>query len=663
MKPLLLQFAPLAILLFTVCSPATARQTIFATPLSDRIVQYSIDVTLDVDAKTLTGRQRVSWRNTSTKPVSDLQFHLYLNAFKNSETTLMREAGGVLRNNTMGAKDWGWIDVVRMKTLTGEDLSARMQFIQPDDGNVHDQTVLRVVLPRAVPAGETIVVELDFTARLPKLVRRTGYMEDYYMVGQWFPKLGVYEPAGMRYSTNDGWNCHQFHANTEFYADFGVYDVRITLPKAYVVGATGILVSDVVRGDTARTLTFRAEDVHDFAWTASPDYRVVEKRWRNVSIRLLTHEHRLGEIANRYVRATEHALEYFADWLMPYPYPMITVVDPAFRAEEGGGMEYPMLITGGSLRGLPSTLRLTEIVTVHEFGHQYWYGMIGSNEFEEAWLDEGVNQYSEGRIMSWAYGKQTSTLDLWGIRIGDEEQTRLQYTGMRYPNNSPIAMLPWNMAPGSYSALSYAKTAVVLATLEGLVGREVMDEIMKTFFMRWKFKHPCERDLRAVVNEVVSSRLRDRFSEGMDWYFDQTLHGTEICDYAVANISSSPQRSKRGRFEDSVLTGTGRLGPYESVVILARKGGIRLPVEFRVTFEDGSTRTDSWDGQERWKRYTYTHAAPVTEVTIDPHKKIPLDISLLNNSMTVSPDPVSSSRVAWKVFQWVQNLFSMMMMF
>lgn len=326
-------------------------------------------------------------------------------------------------------------------------------------------------------------------------------------------------------------------------------------------------------------------------------------------------------------------------------------------------MEYPMLITGGSLRGLPPGMRLTEIVTVHEFGHQYWYGMIGNNEFEEAWLDEGFNQYSEGRIMSRAYGEKTSVLDLWGIRIGDEEQTRLQYTGMKYPGLSPIATLPWKMAPGTYSALSYAKMAVVLATLEGMLGRDAMDEIMRTFFMRWKFKHPCERDFRAVVNEVVADRFSSRFPDGMDWYFDQVLHGTEVCDYSVSTISTTRQRPARGRFGDSVHARTAAEGPYESVVTLARVGGLQLPVEFLVTFEDGSSRTDRWDGRERWTRFTYVHSSAATSVTIDPERKITLDINLMNNSMTVSPSQMPASRVAWKVLQWVQNILSMMMLF
>ena len=198
---------------------------------SDRIVDYRISVALDPVKHVLTGRQTLTWRNPSTTDaVSELQFHLYLNAFKNTKSTFVKESGGQLRGDEMAKDGWGWIDITSIATSAGADLKPTLAFIQPDDGNKDDQTVARVTLPEPVPPGGSVTLELAFTSKLPQVFARTGHKDDFYLAGQWFPKLGVYEPAGMRGRETGGWNCHQFHANSEFYADFGTYAVDITVP-------------------------------------------------------------------------------------------------------------------------------------------------------------------------------------------------------------------------------------------------------------------------------------------------------------------------------------------------------------------------------------------------------------------------------------------------
>src|SRR3989339_739656 len=208
-------------------------QTIFIEPLSPRIVTYAISVSLDPVEKMLTGKETLTWRNTSTDRVGELQFHLYLNAFKNTASTFMKESEGGHRGIRLAGGGWGWIDVTSMKTAEGEDLTPRIEFIHPDDNNEKDRTVIRVPLSKPVLPGQTIRLSIDFTAKLPRIFARTGYYQNYYMIGQWFPKIGVYEAAGQRYAVKGQWNCHQFHANTEFYADYGVYDVDLTVPKEY----------------------------------------------------------------------------------------------------------------------------------------------------------------------------------------------------------------------------------------------------------------------------------------------------------------------------------------------------------------------------------------------------------------------------------------------
>ncbi len=183
--------------------------------LSRQVVDYRIQVKLQPEKKTLAGRETVTWLNDSAVPVSELQFHLYLNAFKNNRSTFMKESGGTHRGFKVDEDDWGYITVKSLRVKEGEDLTSRMEFIQPDDGNADDQTVMRIPLPAPVAPQEKVALEIEFEAKLPRVFARSGFFDDFYMVGQWFPKLGV---------NQDGvWNCHQYHNNSELFADYGVY--------------------------------------------------------------------------------------------------------------------------------------------------------------------------------------------------------------------------------------------------------------------------------------------------------------------------------------------------------------------------------------------------------------------------------------------------------
>ena len=212
----------LLLLRVTLVTLAQSAKPIFKTPLSPRLANYQIDVALDPTTKKITGRETLTWTNPSNDIIRELQFHLYLNAFRNDKSTFMRESGGQLRGETIDKKakidPYGSIDIVSMKTRDGEPLA--YQFFQPDDQNTNDHTVVRVPLSKPVGPGETIVLDISFRAKLPKIFARTGFSKDFFLIGQWFPKIGVYEPAGTRYSKAGQWNCHQFHAHSEFYADY-----------------------------------------------------------------------------------------------------------------------------------------------------------------------------------------------------------------------------------------------------------------------------------------------------------------------------------------------------------------------------------------------------------------------------------------------------------
>src|SRR5918993_1317382 len=386
-----------------------------AAPVSRRNANYSIDVELDPETRTLQGREVLTWRNISTQPATELRFHLYYNGWKNNRSTWMRERamGGTGRNLAdPRPRDWGWIDVTAIRLLSSSpapftDLTASRRFIAPDDGNTDDRTVMSVPLPRRVAPGESIGVEIAWTSKVPRTFARTGVVGSFYFLAQWFPKIGVLE--------NTGWNTHQFHASTEFYSDYGIYDVRITVPRGWTVGATG---REQQRLDTPTGKTthrFVQEDVHDFAWTTSPDYIERRERFEHaglpaVDMRLLLQPEHEGQ-ARRHFAATRATLQYYGQWYGPYPYGHITVVDPAWQSA-AGGMEYPTLITAGTEWLAPEGSGSPEGGTVPEAGHQFWYGLVGNNEFEHAWMDEGLNTFSTARVL--AQQPQYVTLRLFG---------------------------------------------------------------------------------------------------------------------------------------------------------------------------------------------------------------------------------------------------------
>ncbi len=644
------------ILLGFSATTAFAQTPIFPQPLSPRIANYDISVSLDAKEKMIKGTETLVWRNTTRDRITELQFHLYLNGFKNSETTFMKESGGASRGASMDVGGWGWINVDDMAVRGGENLTSKIEFIHPDDDNTADQTVIRVPLARPVRPNQTITLDISFTAKLPTVFARTGYFDDFFMVAQWFPKIGVYEPAGMRYATKGQWNCHQFHATTEFYADYGVYNVDITVPASFVVGATGLREREVANADTTKTLFYHAEDVHDFSWTASPRYEVVEDKWEHVAIRLLIQpEHR--QFTDRYLQSTKIALQYFNDWVGKYPYPNLTVVDPPIKASGAGGMEYPTLITGGSIYGMGEGLRLTEVVTIHEFGHQYWYGLVGNNEFEEAWLDEGFNQYSETRIMDEAYGVKTAFVDMLGYRLGDLEAARQGYLGMTNPKIAPTRLNGWEYKAGGYGQMTYSKTAVFMATLERLLGRPVMDEIMRTYFERWQFRHPSSRDFISVVNEITVKRLGNKYGPNMNWFFDQVLYGTDICDYELTSIRNRRVSKPEGVFDEEAEEDTSSASrPYECRIVVSRLGEVKMPVEVLVHFESGKEVREQWDGQARWTEFTYTGNDRIQWAKVDPDEVLQIDTNFLNNSKTLEPSSAPAWKYTVKFLFWIQNI-------
>lgn len=637
---------------FPQCNPY------FSHPLSLRPANYEIHVTLHDQTKTIEATQTIRLTNQSQVPIRELRLYMYLNAFKNTESTFLKGESHIFgqgyTNRT--SNEWGWIDITRITREAGPDLSSQMHFIQPDDGNTQDQSVLEVTLDQPILPGQTAAFNLNWRAQMPKTIARAGYSKDFYLFCHWFPQLGVFE------QNNAGqwnWNCHQFFRSTEFYADFGVYDVFITAENKFVMGASGCLLDEKNNGDGTTTRHFHVEDVIDFAWSVYPRFTVYEDRWQDVQIRLLSPpEH--AKLAPRYLRALKFALGYLNEHVGKYPYPTITVVDPPFHGLRSGLMEYPTLITVGTFYGMPSNIHLTESLVVHEFVHQYFMAMVASNEKEEAWLDEGFVTYFEDRIIDAAYGEKHSVMDFLGYRFDNRELTRLEYTTMANPREGIVDRPGWYFSDTNFKSLIYSKTATTLRTVQALVGTEKMDQIIKAYFEKWKFRHPRGDDFLAVLKEQLKTEKDTVYSRQIFELFGNSIRQALVMDYAVTHISNEELLAPQGVYGNSTsgLTYKNGMGPrpIHSKVEVQRKGDWVFPVEILVAFEDGSTQKLQWSGVEGLKTFEFSGPSKVLSAQIDPEQKIGLDVDLNNNSLTLQPAKAPLCKYAAKAVFWIQNV-------
>ena len=624
----------LVVILFLLIFPTKIlSQIIFEKPLSPRNANYKMDVILDTALKIIQGSEILTWRNISNIPIKELHFHLYMNAFRNKNSTFLSKSQRRLRRWYLSNKHhYGGIDIEQMFINKKYDLTNNIEYIRPDDGNIHDSTVIRVPLPKAVLPGEEIELNISFRCRLPRIIARTGYVNDFFLLGQWFPKIGVI--------VDGEWNCHQFHANSEFFADFGVYDVKLTFPGSFEVGASGILMSEHIN-DSLKIIRFHAEDVHDFAIAAWPQFQQVTREIEGSQVKLLYTKEHSGQV-ERYFKAIEGAMLYLSKWLMPYPYPNLTIVDVPLFAYAAAGMEYPCFITTSTFWGIPTRFKIMpEEVTIHEFVHQYFYGIIASNEFEEPWLDEGFTSYATNKVISNLFGIHSSAATLFGMRVGQFDRHKVSY--MKEPDWDVILKPAWEFTSRwQYGTYVYDKAMLVLQTLENLVGEKTMNHILRTYVQRWRFRHPQTTDFLHIVNEFAPNN--------MDWFFEKTLQTTETVDYSVDSLSVNPVYLK------SRTNKQLEVDYYESKVIVKRQGSFSIPVDIAFSFSDGDTLIERWNGIESEHNFVFKRPAYLLSVQIDPKNKIWLDLNWTNNSYTVNENKTAFYRHWLKVIKLYQHI-------
>ncbi|HEX6201909.1 MAG TPA: M1 family metallopeptidase, partial [Thermoanaerobaculia bacterium] len=635
----------------TAALPAAAAEARLGTDRPPAVASYAIRARLDEDRHRVAGRQTITWRNASRAPATELCFHLYLNAFRSTATAWTSRAGRDDLATLAGGGGWGWTEVSAL-AVDGRDRLAEAVF-DPPAAFPEDRTVMRVPLASAVAPGETVEIAVGFLSQLPRAVARTGYHRDFHFVAQWFPKLGVLAADGT-------WHCEPFHRSAEFFADYGDYDVALDVPRRFVVGATGRRASSEDAGDGRVIHRYLQEGVHDFAWTAWPGF--VERRFAfaveglpPVDVLMLLRPETV-RFANRYRVALSEGLTRFGRWYGAYPYSNLTMVDPPWGAEAAGGMEYPTFIATGTDVLSPIVTQRPEGVTVHELAHEWFYGLLASDEVREPFLDEGITTYATGKLLAETYGPRTWWFEAFGLPIPFRgvRQEHLLDTSARYfrdPDSDPIGRTAYGyLDPLAYRYQTYSKMSLALGQLERLLGAPTMERAMRTYTTTWRFRHPTATDFVRSLSRGAGQDLSG--------YFAQTLWSSEVLDYAVATAESRPRRGPAGVFgsgEERTVERGERLAGWESEVVVRRLGGVSLPVFTDLVFADGRRARLRWDGRERWVRFRVV-GPQLAWAEVDPDHTLLLDVDRLNDSRRVEPDRRASRRWAQRLRFWIQNV-------
>ncbi|MDX2053748.1 MAG: M1 family aminopeptidase [Polyangiaceae bacterium] len=608
-----------------------APETPMALEAPLRVASYNLDANLDVGKHTIHATGTIHFTNRSTRALTELWFHLYLNAFKNNRSLFLRNPFALGRSGRT-LSSYGYIEVHKLTSprFGTQNLWANSAKHSPADPD--DTTDISVPLPAPLEPGESLELELEFTSHLPPVLERTGYAGSFHFAGQWFPKLAKLEL--------DGTFAHfPFHPNAEFYADFGDYDVRITAPNEFVIGATGSLVETTQRKNST-TSHFSLKGAHDFAFTAWDKFERISEKVGDVHVQLLFPAWQ-RENALLSLSAVRQALPNFSRRFGPYPYPTLTVVHPPEAGEGAGGMEYPSLITTGGVWFEPYLgSHAIEAVTVHELGHQWFYGLLASNESEAPFLDEGVNSYAEIGVLE----------DLLGVGSAfrgaglDISIAALHRVNAAWYGGDDVVAQPARGFRGfsAMGGLVYSRTATLLLTLERVFGPEKFRAALKLYAEKFRFGHPTPDDFVTTLEKELEPSFGRALRVGL---FERGW-----VDYRVESVASRRSLADLGLFaeggpQSSRASAASGSKDWLGRAVVYRRGNLEIPVEIALHLKSGAVLRRKWNGQGASFVVDYTGPSELASVEVDPDLKIPLDQNLLNNSKAVTP--AGESRISY----------------
>jgi hypothetical protein len=444
-------------------------------------VHYTIDVTLNDPAHTLDGFDRIRYINHSPDTLTYIWFHCWPNAYKNDRTAFSEQLldNGRTDFYFSNKEDRGYINRLEFR-VDGEE--ARVE----DHPQYID--IIRVILPHPLPPGGETTITTPIHVQLPRLFSRSGFTRSSYQITQWYPKPAVYD--------SHGWHPMPYLDQGEFYSEFGSFDVHITVPARFTIAATGEL-----QDSTNHTYHYYQDKVHDFAWFADRRFHIDHDTLRLPSGRIIDvysyYTPTAGPGWQQSIAYIKRAVLFRSNLIGEYPYNTVTVVQS--RADTSDAMEYPTI----TIIDNQPTARELDLTIEHEVGHNWFYGILGSNERRFPWMDEGIDTYYDNRYETLYYG-HTENPDLAAINTLAVEK-----------KDQPISTPAQDFTEENYNNIAYTKTAAWMQMLEDTLGTPLFDSCMRTYFRTWQFKHPYPDDLQAVITRT-SRRSLDAFFSLLD---------------------------------------------------------------------------------------------------------------------------------------------------
>ena len=582
-------------------------------------VDTYIDVELDDENHILRGFEKMVYYNNSSLNLDKIIIHLWPNAYKNSNTNLAKQkySDGSTSFKYAESIDLGYIDSLDFK-VNGEIV--KWQFLN------EQIDISELLLTKPLKPGDSIIITTPFRVKIPSgKFSRLGHIGQSYQITQWFAKPAVFD--------KNGWHPMSYLDQGEFFSEFGNYDVSITVPKNYVLMATGDLQNKeeleflnekaeltsqlikenklAVRDSLGRkdmsfpkssvekkTLRFIQKNVHDFAWFTDKRYHVL-KGEVNVNNRKITSwalfTNNEAKLWRRSIEYINDATRYFSKWVGDYPYNHVTAVDGTISA--GGGMEYPNITVIGSSGDSKSL----ETVIVHEVGHNWYYGILGSNERENAWMDEGLNTYIEIRYMEEKYPngyfrKKDSTQNKSrGISLNiPMEEKELQHIAYQFNASrnydQPLKMGSKDFTQMNYGAMVYCKTGIGFHYLKAFLGEALFDNCMNEYFNQWKFKHPNPNDIKIVFENVSK--------ENLDWFFEDYIKTTKKTDYSLKKVS--------------------KINDQEYLIKLKNMTGYNSPIPVQMINDSNEIISEKWiNGFKKDTTFVYKTSVKPSRIAMD----------------------------------------------
>lgn len=544
----------------------------FLTPFCDVLraqsywqqgVQYDIEVSLDDKKHELDGFLKLTYTNNSPDTLTFLWVHIWPNAYKNLNTAFAKQQ--VENRDTefyfSKREQRGYIDKLDFKA-NGDTLKWEIDTVNID--------ICKVFLPEPLSSGNSITITTPFHVKIPESFSRLGHVDQSYQITQWYPKPAVYD--------KNGWHPMPYLDQGEFYSEFGSFEVKITVPKSYVVAASGNLQNaeelawldslaqntktKVTAADSnaLKTLHYTLNNAHDFAWFADKTFRVLKGEvilpnsgrkvttWSFLTESVSKNHPRLWDRSPEYLH---DAILYYSKWIGDYPYDQVTAVEGALSA--GGGMEYPTItIIGGASNPLD-----LESLIVHEVGHNWFYGILGTNEREHPWMDEGINSLYEMRYLYTKYPEKKLLYQLESDKLRklfDIDEYKLKFQNeflylfnARQRLDQPSGLPAEDYTYVNYGTIVYAKNALLFEHLKAYLGDSLFDAAMQQYFLEWKFKHPQPEDIRAIFELKTGKDL--------SWFFDDLIGTTRKVDYKISKV----KKDKENNIHTITLTNNGTI--------------------------------------------------------------------------------------------------------